>query len=286
MIERGKRYLVTGGTGFLGEQLVEDIVKKGGIVRIIARNEGKLISLKERLGNAVELCLGDISVLFNVQQFMNCEFEGVFHLAAFKHVPLAETNSVQCIYSNVIGSANVLDTAVECNAKFIIGISTDKAAQVAGVYGATKLLMEKMFAQYAELFPNTKFRIVRYGNVLYSTGSVLCKWKTLIEQGKHVTVTEPEATRFFWSLEQAIKLIYDCLENATSAKPFVPTMKAMKIGDLLDAMIKKYAPKGIPIEAMKIGLQKGENLHEKILEEGPYSNEVERYTVSEIIGIV
>ena len=285
-IVKGKRYLVTGGSGFLGQSLIERIINQGGIVRTIARNEGKLIELKYKLGNNLEIYFGDVSNRFAVNQCMQGEIEGIFHLAAFKHVPLAEKFSIECITSNVFGSMSILDVGSKKGVKFIIGISTDKAAQVVGVYGATKLLMERLFQQYETIYPKIAYRIVRYGNVLYSTGSVLCKWKDLIKEGKQVVVTDRKATRFFWSAEQAVDLIFDCLENAKDSIPYVPEMKAICVGDLLEAMILKYNLNESSIPIKEIGLQKGENLHEKVLEAGPYSNEVELYSVSEIQELI
>jgi len=285
-IIKGKKYLVTGGSGFLGVELIKRIINEGGFVRTIARNEGKLIQLKERFGNGLEIYCGDIADKFTVEQFMVGEFDGIFHLAAFKHVPLAEKFSIECIDSNVIGSINVLKIGSTKNIRFIIGISTDKAAQIAGTYGASKFLMEKLFQQYEKVYSNIEYRIVRYGNVLYSTGSVLCKWKDLISQGKEVIVTDKTATRFFWTIDQAIDLIFNCLLNAEDAKPYVPEMKAMAVGDLLDAMILKYAPVDTKILVKEIGLQKGENHHERILEDGKYSNECELFSIEEIMKLI
>jgi UDP-N-acetylglucosamine 4,6-dehydratase/UDP-glucose 4-epimerase len=285
-IIKGKKYLVTGGSGFLGVELIKRIINEGGLVRTIARNEGKLIQLKEKFGNDLEIYFGDIADKFIVEQFMVGEFDGIFHLAAFKHVPLAEKFSIECVDSNVIGSINVLRVGSTKNIRFIVGISTDKAAQVSGTYGASKLLMERLFQQYEKVYSNIAYRIVRYGNVLYSTGSVLCKWKDLISQGKEVIVTDKTATRFFWTIDQAIDLIFNCLLNAEDAKPYVPEMKAMSVGDLLDAMIIKYAPTNIKINVKEIGLQKGENYHERILEDGKYSNECELFTVDEILKLI
>lgn len=285
-IIRGEKYLVTGGSGFLGVELIKRIINGGGFVRTIARNEGKLIMLKEMFGDKLEIYFGDISDKFIVEQFMVGEFDGIFHLAAFKHVTEAEKFSLECINSNIVGSMNILSAGSKKNVRFILGISTDKAAQVVGTYGATKLAMEKLFGQYEKTYKDIDYRIVRYGNVLYSTGSVLCKWKTLISNGDGVIVTEPKATRFFWTIDQAIDLIFDCLSNAENTKPYVPAMKSMSIENLLNAMIAKYAPIGITIPVKIIGLQKGENLHEKILEEGPYSNEVETFSVAETIEMI
>lgn len=122
------------------------------------------------------------------------DVNGVFHLAASKHVGLAETFVRENLKSNIIGSFNIYEQSLKQDLDFVLAISTDKAAQVVGVYGATKLMMERLSKQYEKLNPNCKYRIVRYGNVLYSTGSVLCKWKDLIEQNKELIVTEPDAT--------------------------------------------------------------------------------------------
>tara|TARA_B100000131_G_scaffold82758_1_gene79752 strand:- start:156 stop:1016 length:861 start_codon:yes stop_codon:yes gene_type:complete len=279
-IKSGKKYLVTGGSGFLGEELIKRIISQGGEVVTISRDEGKLIELKQKYPS-VEILTGDICDEFDVHQSMN-GVTGIFHLAAFKHVGLAETQSRECTKSNVIGSMNILEQAVNNNVEFVLGISTDKAAQVAGVYGATKYIMEKLFQQFERNYPNTIFRIVRYGNVLYSTGSVLCKWKKLLEEGKEVVVTEPEATRYFWTIEQAVDLIEQCMSEATDSYPFVPEMKSMSVRDLLTAMSEKYLLEGAELKIKEIGLQPGENLHEKILEDGKYSDEVERFTIDEI----
>lgn len=284
IIEKDKTYLVTGATGFLGENLVEKILFDGGNVRAFSRNEGKLIELKQNFPQ-IEIFTGDVSDKFEVKQAMK-DVAAVFHLAASKHVGLAETYSRECTKTNVIGSLNILELSLEQDLDFIIGISTDKAAQVSGVYGATKLLMERLFLQFERLNPNTKYRIVRYGNVLYSTGSVLCKWRELLRHGKQVIVTDPEATRFFWTRQQAVDLIFSCLQESKDSSPWVPSMKSMKIGDLLDAMSIKYLPENESLDVKVIGLQAGENLHEKILEEGPASNEVESFSIEEIMELI
>ena len=280
-LEKNKLYLVTGGTGFLGQKLVSRLIKKGIKLRVIARNEGKLIELKQEFPS-IEIYTGDMSDPFEAHQA--CQVvSGVFHLASYKFVDLAENFSRECVQSNVTASFNVLEESLRNKFDFVVGISTDKAAQVSGVYGATKYLMESLFRQYEKLNPETKYRIVRYGNVLYSTGSVLCKWKKLLQEGKEVIVTDLNATRFFWTKDEAVQLVFDCIEYATSSDPYVPQMKSMDIKSLLNAMAKKYLPAGSKLNMKIIGIQQGENLHEKILENGKYSNEVERFTVEEIV---
>ncbi len=280
---QNKLYLVTGGSGFLGVALCKAIILAGGRVRILARDEGKLITTKMEVPS-VEVFPGDIFDPFEVEQAMK-GVSGVFHLAASKHVGLAETFVRENIKSNVIGSMNIFEQSLKQPLDFILSISTDKAAQVAGVYGATKFLMERLVKQYEALNTDCKYRMVRYGNVLYSTGSVLCKWKDLISQGKSIIVTDPTATRFFWTVDDAIDLIFKCLEHSTNSDPYCPAMKAMSIRNLLLAMAQKYSPNG-QVDFNIIGLQPGENLHEKVLEEGPYSNEAEQFTVEEIIKLV
>lgn len=282
-IEKNKLYLVTGGGGFLGKPLVGYILDQEARVRVIGRDEGTLVYLKE-IYPCIEIHTGDISDTFEVRQAMK-GVDGVFHLAASKHVGLAEKFVRENIKTNTIGSLNIYEQSLHQDLDFILAISTDKAAQVVGVYGATKLLMERLSKQYENINPNCKYRIVRYGNVLYSTGSVLCKWKDLIQEGREVTVTEPKATRFFWTVEQAIDLILDCMINATDSSPYCPNMKSMSIDNLLKAMIEKYSNgKDIPVNI--IGLQPGENLHEKVLDKGPFSNEVEQFTIEEIKKLI
>ncbi len=283
-IQQGKKYLVTGGSGFLGHEVVKRIVGAGASAVVLSRDEGQLILLKQ-LFPSTEIFTGDVGDRFCVQQAIK-GVAGVFHLAAFKHVGMAELQSRECTKSNVYGSLNVLEESIKENIDFIIGISTDKAAQISGVYGASKYIMEKLFQQFEKNYSNIKFRIVRYGNVLYSTGSVLCKWRDLLWGGKEVIVTEPKATRFFWTLEQAVDLIFDCLENASDSNPYVPEMKSMSVKNLLQAMANKYLPEGEELKIKQIGLQPGENFHERVIETGKYSNEVEQFTVEEIQELI
>ena len=283
-IEKDKLYLITGGSGFLGIPLCDRVLKMGGRVRVIARDEGKLVDLQQMYPE-IEILTGDISDKFEVKQAMK-GVNGVFHLAASKHVGIAEQQVRECIKSNTIGSMHILDESLITKPDFVLGISTDKAAQVAGVYGASKLLMERLFGQFERLNDDTKYRLVRYGNVLYSTGSVLCKWKDLLKEGKEIIITDPEATRFFWTVDQAVDLIFDCLETAETYEPHITKMKSMEMGDLLKAMANKYLPDGQELKVQEIGLQPGENKHEIITSEGLDSSKSERFTVDEIMEVI
>lgn len=284
-LDSNKTYLITGGAGFLGNALIARLEKMGvKKIKTISRNEGKLIALKEKFP-FIDIVPGDISDSYCAEKVVN-GVDAIFHLAAFKHVGLAEENVRECVLGNVMGTLNLLELTRKYPIEFVLGISTDKAAQVSGVYGATKLLHERLFIDYEKMNPKTTYRTVRYGNVLYSTGSVLCKWKDRLQNDEEVVITDPDATRFYWTVEQAIDLIFECLDNAQDSKPYVPEMKSMSVGDLLEAMIIKYLPKGNVPKIKKIGLQPGENLHEMILEEGPSSSEVERFTVEEILEFI
>lgn len=276
------KYLITGGTGFLGRELIKRT--QGANILVVARNEGKLIALKEEFP-WIDIMPGDIADSSIVEKAMQTGVTGIYHLAAFKHVGLAEQNVLQCVQTNIAGTVNILRSSLRHHSDFVVGISSDKAARVSGVYGATKFLMEKLFLDYSEFNPRTKYRVVRYGNVIYSTGSVLCKWKEKLQKDEEVIITDPDATRFYWTVEQAVDLIDDCLLNADSAEPYVTAMKAVRVGDLLTAMSRKYAVRAFP-KVKTIGLQPGENKHEKISDDLPDSEHAEKYTVEEILKFI
>jgi UDP-N-acetylglucosamine 4,6-dehydratase/UDP-glucose 4-epimerase len=280
----GKNILVTGGSGFLGKKLLERLIHYDCNITVVARDEGKLIETIQNHKD-VKIITGDISDPFVVRQCFNNKIDCVFHLAAFKHVGIAETQTRECVKSNVIGTLNLLEQSIDENLEFFLNVSTDKAAIVSGMYGATKFLAEGLVRQFETLNKDTAYRTVRYGNVLYSTGSVLCKWKRIIEEGGEVIITDPEATRFFWTIDQAVDLLFECLEKAENSDPWVPDMKSMKMGDLLKAMIAKYS-NGNSVSVKEIGLQQGENKHEKIFSDGLSSEDAEKFTIQEITELI
>ena len=275
-------YLVTGGTGFLGQELIRHIVKDNKVT-VVARNEGKLIELKQKFPS-IHILAGDIANPFVARQAC-FDVNGIFHLAGFKHVGMAEHQALECFLTNVTGTFNILSAADREAVDFIVGTSTDKACRVAGVYGATKLLMEALFKQFEAINPGTQYRIVRYGNVLYSTGSVLCKWKEKILNNEEIIVTDPNATRFYWTVQDAVRLLLEAVEKGKDSTPYVPKMKALSVGLLLEAMLKKYNPDH-SAGFREIGLQPGENMHEQIASWLPPSNVAEQFTVAEIMELI
>ena len=282
MIKKSEKYLVTGGTGVVGYKLCERILGMGGKVRVLSHGEDNLKKLKDKY-NEIEIVCGDISNQQDVRDAM-VDIKGVYHLAAVAE-GMQSGKPLASIQTNIIGSIKVLLESTETD--FVLGVSSDKAVNVSGTYGATKFLMEKLFAEFEEINPYTKYRVVRLGNVIYSHDSVLCKWKKLIESGDPVIITEPSATRFIITQDQSIDLIFNCLEKSTDSKPYTENMKSTSMDNLLKAMIRKYCPSEILISSVEtIGLQQGENLHEKITEDGLYSNETEQYTIEELEEII
>lgn len=269
--------LVTGATGFLGKELLKNLKGK---IRVLSRNEGKLIELKNEFPN-IEIITGCISDEMICKHALR-GVDKVYHLAAFKHVGQAEKQPYQCTTVNLVGTINLLKYF---RGTSFIAISTDKAAQVNGVYGATKYLMEEVIREFEYMNPHINYRIVRYGNVLYSTGSVLCKWKEAIINGKDIIITEPNATRYFWTVKEAIDLIFECEKHAKDCTPYCPEMKSMKVEDLLDAMIEKYAGENT-VFIKTIGLQQGENMHEKITKNGLSSEDAPKFTIEEIKKLI
>jgi len=281
MITRGKNYLITGGTGVIGYFLCERILSMGGQVIVLSRSKIKLDKLKEKY-NEIEIVLGDVCDKKLLKDTIK-RVDGVFHLAALAQ-GMQSGKPIESIQTNLIGSMNVLEVSTEVD--FVLGISSDKAVQVSGTYGATKFLMEKLFNQFEESNSKIKYRVVRLGNIIYSTDSVLCKWKKLIQECKEVVVTDYNATRFYLTAEESVDLIFNCLENSVDSKPYFEYTKSTSIGDLLQAMTNKYLPSDCELPIKVIGLQPNENLHEKISEEGSFTNEIDNYTIKELEKLI
>ena len=281
MITKGKKYLITGGTGVIGDTLCKRILSLGGQVVVMSRSENKLKKLKEKY-NKIEIVIGNICDRQLVRNTIE-NVDGVFHLAAVAE-GMQAGKPVESVKTNVIGSLVVLEEAFDVD--FVLGISSDKVVQVSGSYGATKFLMEKLFNQFEEINPNVKYRVIRLGNVIYSVDSVLYRWKSLIENCKEIIITDKRATRFFMTSDKAIDLILNCLKNAKDSKPYFEDMKSTSIGNLLQAMINKYAPTDCKLPIKRIGLHSSENLHERVFEGGPFPNEIEQYSVKELEEMV
>ena len=284
MIKKDELYLITGGTGVVGESLCDRILQMGGKVRIFSRSQAKLLKLKEQWDSSVmysniEIIVGDVTSKRDVAGAFK-DVKGVFHLAALAQA-MQSGGASDSIKTNVIGSINVLEQSLKTPVEFLLGVSSDKAVQVSGPYGATKFLMERLFDEYQEKNKDIKYRVVRMGNVIYSIDSVLYKWKSLLERGEGVMVTEPKATRFFMTKNQSVDLMLNGLKS-NSSKPYCDIPKSTSIGNLLQAMANKYLPKGKKLKVKEIGLQPNENLHERIVDNGLMSNDMEQYPIEEL----
>lgn len=274
------KVVVFGGSGFLGHALIERLISKGIYnITAVARNEGGLVALKERF-NSVTIQVGDIADPWTVKKAMK-DASQVYLLSALKHVGIAETDVMSCVETNIVGHMNVVNESLISKPRLLMFISSDKAAQGTGVYGMSKKIGEKLMLEAEKINPDTLYRTVRYGNVLYSTGSVLCKWRDKMLKGEEVIVTDIMSTRFYWPVSEAVDLIFHAI-GASNAEPVITPMKSMRLGDLLEAMMEKYGK--VPVKV--IGLQPGENMHEVIAEGIPDSYHSERFTKEEIFKLI
>lgn len=268
---------IFGGSGFLGTALIGKLIG-AGITNIlaVARNEGALVALKEKFPQ-VEILVGDIADKWVVKKAM-ADAKEVYLLSALKHVGIAEKDVMSCISTNVVGCMNVIEESLTTKPRILMFVSTDKAGQITGVYGCTKKLGERLMIEAERINTHTKYRVVRYGNVWGSTGSMVTKWKPKMEKGEEIILTDPKASRFFWTVDEAVNLIFECIYKSNNAEPYIPKMKAVEMGVVLEACMDVYGHCPIKI----IGLQPGENKVETT--DGIiFSDQVEQFTKQEFI---
>lgn len=230
--------LITGGTGFLGKRL--GLALKDRYQVVLAGRSNKLNMLAQEFTGCAVLPL-DVANIESVRDvFIETKPQIVIHAAATKFVDLAERQPMECIDVNVTGSQNVARVALEREARTVIGISTDKAAPpVRNTYGLSKAIMERMFCAMNGK-TESRFACVRYGNVAWSTGSVLPIWKRMHETTGVIGTTGPEMRRFFFTVDEAVKLVLTALDNIdrVQGKVLSRHMKAAQISDVLDLWIK------------------------------------------------
>lgn len=280
---RDKRILVTGGTGSIGSELVRKLLEYNPrVIRIFSNDENALFNLELDLQQFSNLrfLVGDVRDKERLRRATE-DIEIVFHAAALKHVPSCEYNPFEAIKTNVIGTQNLLEVAIDGNVEKVITISTDKAVSPVNVMGATKLLAERLTiaANYYKGFKRTVFSCVRFGNVLGSRGSVVQLFEKQIRNGGPVTLTDPDMVRFVMSMDRAVELVLKAAEMAKGEEMFVFKMPALHIKNLADVMIQKlaprygYEPKDIKVEI--IGKRKGEKLYEELMTEDEAMNAFE-----------
>jgi len=228
------KILITGGTGFLGKRLGASLQKMGNEVVLAGRNNKQLL-LAADFSGCPSLAM-DVSHIESVRDIITqVEPEVVIHAAATKFVDISEKQPMEAVDVNVVGSQNVARVAIEKGVKTVIGISTDKASPpVRNTYGLTKALMERMFCGMNGKSP-TQFLCVRYGNVAWSTGSVLCIWRKMLKEKGIIGTTGPDMYRFFFTVDEAVDLVMSALKNSDQyqGKILSRRMKAAQMKDIL-----------------------------------------------------
>jgi len=277
---KDKRILILGGTGALGKTLIKKYHQENKIM-IFSRDEHKHVDLLKKYPK-IESYLGDIRDKSSIKNsFSKFKPQIVINTAALKHVPICEDNAIESVKTNILGHQNLIEVASEFNKlETLIFVSTDKACKPINIYGMCKAISEKLYYNYAESTENTKVVMVRYGNVLESTGSVIPYFKSLLENGQdYLPITHPDMTRFLLTLDDATDLI-DWAYNyeKSHGKIAVPKIKAMKVTDIANCLIKQktiqhglsfeFITDGDPepkIELKIVGIRPGEKLHEELI---------------------
>lgn len=260
---KDKVILLTGGTGSFGNKFTEIVINEHSpkTIRIFSRGEKKQLDMANKFKNErLRFFIGDVRDKDRLHRAMT-DVNIVIHAAALKQVPACEYNPIEAVRTNIDGTANVIDAAIDNGVEKVLAISTDKAVHPVNLYGATKMTAEKLFVQgnsYAGK-ADTKFSCVRYGNVIGSRGSVV---PLFIRQKKSgtITITDEKMTRFWIKLEDGVRFVINCIGKMKGGEIFIPKISSMKIITLADAI----AP-----EANKkfIGIRPGEKIHEILLTE-------------------
>ena len=281
----GASVLITGGTGSLGKSLTEYLLKetKARRIAIFSRDELKQHHLRIAFKDDPRLrwFLGDIRDLDRLKRaFHGVDY--VIHAAALKQVDTGEYNPMEFIKTNVLGSQNVIDESIDAGVKRVVALSTDKASSPINLYGATKLTADKLFvaANNYSFTYGTTFSVVRYGNVMGSRGSVIPFFQEIAAQGKPLPITDLRMTRFWISIESAVKFVIDSLELMQGGELYVPRIPSMKITDLANAI----SP-GAKLE--EIGMRPGEKLHEEMISADDSRRTIilkNRYVVTPVIA--
>lgn len=260
-------FLITGGTGSWGLEIVKQIFDHNPKeIRIFSRNETRQVEMQQQFANddRFKFIIGDIRDKEELMQA--CEgVDYVFHLAALKHVPVCEYQPFEAIKTNVLGTQNVIEAAIENDVKKVIYVSTDKVADPSNTYGITKALGEKLIIHANLKETNTKFICVRSGNVLGSSGSVIPIFKSQIKQFSQIGITDLGMTRFFLSIEDAVQLLFKATINGKGGETYVMNMPSIKIADLAKVLIESSGKKNIEIK--EIGVRPGEKLNETLFTE-------------------
>ena len=272
----GKTVLITGGTGSFGSTMAAHALKNGvEELRIFSRDEAKQDAMRHSIGDKrVKYIIGDTRDEQSVSRAMR-GVNLVFHAAALKQVPSAEFFPLQAVKTNINGSANVLRSAVDSNVASVVCLSTDKAVYPINAMGMSKALMEKTAQAFARDFQDsdTTISITRYGNVMYSRGSVIPLFISQIRNGGPVTITDPEMTRFLMSLSESVDLVEHAFSNAETGDLFVRKSPACTIQQLAEVLCDLFGNSAV--EKRILGFRHGEKLYESLLSVEERANAIE-----------
>ena len=272
---KDKCLLITGGTGSFGNAVLNRFLRTDiGEIRIFSRDEKKQEDMRHdfqarmpEVANKIKFYIGDVRNKSTLKYAMK-GVDYVFHAAALKQVPSCEFFPMEAVKTNVIGTDNTLDAAIDAGVKCVICLSTDKAAYPINAMGITKAIEEKIAVAKSRLSGDTKICCTRYGNVMCSRGSVIPLWIDQIRKGNPITLTEPKMTRFIMSLEEAVDLVLFAFEHGQNGDILVQKAPACTIQTQAEAvkdLFKHQAPKGIEPEIKVIGIRHGEKLYETLL---------------------
>ena len=257
------RILITGGTGSWGQTLTQMLLEKYDVKEIIIFSRGELqqVLMQRKFKNKkLKFVIGDIRDYESVK-FVTKKVDYIFHLAALKHVPICEEHPQEAIKTNINGTTNIVNAAIENHVKKVIDVSTDKAVEPLNLYGMTKAVGEKVIIHANELSDYTKFVCIRGGNVMGSNGSVIPFFIDQIKSGGPITITDTRMTRFFLTLEEAISLLFKAAEKSVGGETFVMNMPACYIKDLAEVLMNVY---GI-VDVKETGSRPGEKLDEMLI---------------------
>lgn len=262
---KDKVLLITGGTGSFGNTVVKSFIDKGSKeIRILSRDEKKQDDMRKKYNNPkLKFYVGDVRDEKRVKEVMT-GVDYVFHAAALKQVPSCEFYPLEAVKTNIIGTDNVLNAAIECNVKKVICLSTDKAVYPINAMGMSKAMMEKIFVSRARLLNENQTVLcgTRYGNVMASRGSVIPLFVEQIKASQPITITDPKMTRFLMSLEEAVKLVLFAFEYGNNGDLFVQKAPACTVEVLAQALQELF---GVENEVKVIGTRHGEKLYETLV---------------------
>ena len=274
---KNKTLLITGGTGSFGNAVLKKFLNSNiKEIRIFSRDEKKQDDMRRKYQSSkIKYFLGDVRDKASISNAM-IGADLVFHAAALKQVPSCEFYPIEAVKTNILGTENVLNSAIENKIQKVTCLSTDKAVYPINAMGVSKAMMERVFVAKSRISGKTKIVGTRYGNVMASRGSVIPLFHSQILNNKPITITEPNMTRFMMTLENAVDLVLFAFKNGNSGDIFVQKSPSSTIGDLAKALKKIYNSK---VKIKTIGIRHGEKMHETLLskEERQVSQDLNNY---------